>query len=173
MVCHMGHRCWCISAMPLAATLLVTAGQIGLVAAAELQVVSPAGGPAAAGRCGRCDREPRHPPQPGRGREKRCPARRRSSSRTGRGCNSGGGRTHQKTGQKARAAFVFTGRLDSFTREEAKEKVEVLGGRATSSVSGETDYLVVGEGPGSKLEEAKKQDVEILDEQAFKDLIRE
>jgi DNA ligase (NAD+) len=70
-------------------------------------------------------------------------------------------------------AFVFTGSLKSFTRDEAKEKVEMLGGRATSSVSGETDYLVVGEGPGNKLDEAKEQDVEILEEKAFKDLIGE
>jgi DNA ligase (NAD+) len=67
--------------------------------------------------------------------------------------------------------FVFTGSLESFTRDEAKVKVEMLGGRATSSVSGETDYLVVGEGQGSKLEEARKHNVEILDEKAFQDLI--
>lgn len=69
--------------------------------------------------------------------------------------------------------FVFTGRLDSLTRDEAKEKVEMLGGRATSSVSGETDYLVVGEGPGSKLDDAKKENVEILEEKKFKKLIGE
>jgi DNA ligase (NAD+) len=69
--------------------------------------------------------------------------------------------------------FVFTGSLDSFTRDEAKEKVEMLGGRATSSVSGETDYLVVGENPGSKLDEANKENVEILEEREFKDLIGE
>ena len=69
--------------------------------------------------------------------------------------------------------FVFTGSLENFTRDEAKEKVEMFGGRATSSVSGETNYLVVGESPGSKVAEAKKQDVEIIDEKAFKDLIGE
>jgi NAD-dependent DNA ligase len=69
--------------------------------------------------------------------------------------------------------FVFTGSLENFTRDQAKEKVEMLGGRAISSVSGQTDYLVVGEGPASKLDEAKKQDVKVLDEAAFKDLIGE
>jgi DNA ligase (NAD+) len=69
--------------------------------------------------------------------------------------------------------FVFTGILESFTRDEAREKVEMLGGRATSSVSGETDYLVAGERPGRKLEEAGMQGTEILDEKAFKDLIGE
>jgi DNA ligase (NAD+) len=67
--------------------------------------------------------------------------------------------------------FVFTGRLESFTREEAKEKVETLGGRASSSVSKETDFVVAGEQPGSKLDEAKKLNLEILDEKGFKSLI--
>jgi DNA ligase (NAD+) len=69
--------------------------------------------------------------------------------------------------------FVFTGSLEGFTRDAAQEKVEMLGGRATSSVSGETDFLVVGGKPGSKLAEARKYNIEILDEKAFKDLIGE
>ncbi|MFO7979385.1 MAG: NAD-dependent DNA ligase LigA [Candidatus Aminicenantes bacterium] len=68
--------------------------------------------------------------------------------------------------------FVFTGSLDEFTRDEAKKAVEDLGGRATSSVSKETDYLVLGEEPGSKLDEAKKQDVKILNEAEFKKLLK-
>lgn len=67
--------------------------------------------------------------------------------------------------------FVFTGGLEHFDRDEAKEAVERLGGRATSSVSGNTDYVVAGENPGSKLEEARKRDVEILDEDAFEHMI--
>ncbi len=68
--------------------------------------------------------------------------------------------------------FVFTGGLADFTRDEAKRTVEDLGGRATSSVSGETDYLVAGEAPGSKLDDAKdEEDVEIIDENEFKKLI--
>jgi DNA ligase (NAD+) len=63
--------------------------------------------------------------------------------------------------------FVFSGRLENYTRQEAKARVEDQGGRATSSVSGETDYLVVGNDPGSKYEEAERQKVEILDEQEF------
>lgn len=46
-------------------------------------------------------------------------------------------------------------------------------GRATSSVSGETDYLVAGEGMGSKLEEAKKEGVTILNEEEFKEFLKE
>jgi DNA ligase (NAD+) len=67
--------------------------------------------------------------------------------------------------------FVITGELGAFTRDEAKEKIESLGGRATSSVSDHTDYLVVGEGPGSKLDEAKKRKVKRIDEKEFKKLI--
>jgi len=78
-----------------------------------------------------------------------------------------------KRSELANKSFVFTGILESITRNEAKEKVEMLGGWATSSVSGETDCLVVGKAPGRKLEEAGKQGVEILDEKAFKDLIGE
>jgi len=67
--------------------------------------------------------------------------------------------------------FVFTGELVRFTREQAKRAVERRGGRATSSVSGETDYLVAGEGPGSKLREAQETNVEILDEAEFEKLL--
>jgi DNA ligase (NAD+) len=56
-------------------------------------------------------------------------------------------------------------------RKEAKVRVEERGGRATSTVSGETDYVVVGDRPGSKYENAKKQNVRILDEQEFEKLL--
>jgi DNA ligase (NAD+) len=63
--------------------------------------------------------------------------------------------------------FVFTGKLENYTRDEAQRRVEELGGRATSSVSGETDVVVAGKDPGSKLDEAKKQGVRIIDEKEF------
>jgi DNA ligase (NAD+) len=69
--------------------------------------------------------------------------------------------------------FVFTGELDAFTRDEAKERVEKMGARATSSVSGNTDYLVAGEDPGSKMDDAKKHDVKIIDEKEFKKLLHD
>lgn len=53
--------------------------------------------------------------------------------------------------------FVFTGGLDSYTRQEAKDLVQQLGGRAVSSVSSNVDYLVRGENAGSKLEEAESR----------------
>ncbi|MCW8126535.1 NAD-dependent DNA ligase LigA [Microbulbifer halophilus] len=67
--------------------------------------------------------------------------------------------------------FVFSGALHDFTRSEAREQVEALGGRATSSISGETDYLVLGDSPGSKRDEAEEQGVDCIDEDAFKRLL--
>jgi DNA ligase (NAD+) len=67
--------------------------------------------------------------------------------------------------------FVFTGSLDKYTRRDAQDIVEHLGARATSSVSGKTDYLVVGDNPGGKLDKARELGVEILDEAAFSDLV--
>jgi DNA ligase (NAD+) len=69
--------------------------------------------------------------------------------------------------------FVFTGALERLTRREAKDLVESAGARPTSSVSGETDYVVAGEDPGSKLEEAEEREVPVLDEEGFLELLRE
>jgi DNA ligase (NAD+) len=63
--------------------------------------------------------------------------------------------------------FVFTGSLTRWTRDEAKHLVERLGGRATASVSKETDYVVAGPGAGAKLEQAKKLAIPILSEAQF------
>ncbi len=67
--------------------------------------------------------------------------------------------------------FVLTGTLSKFTREEAKEKIQTLGGRVTATVSKKTDYLVAGDSAGSKLERAKKLDITILDEEALQQLL--
>jgi len=69
-------------------------------------------------------------------------------------------------------SFVFTGKLERFTRDEAESLVESLGGEAHGSVSGETDYLVAGEDPGSKLEQAREKGVRVLDEAAFVRMLR-
>ncbi len=69
--------------------------------------------------------------------------------------------------------FVFTGSLDSFTRSEIKDMVEKAGGRASSSVSSKTDYLVAGKNPGSKYDKAKELGIEILTEDEFKNMIKE
>ncbi|SDZ75307.1 NAD-dependent DNA ligase LigA [Microbulbifer marinus] len=69
--------------------------------------------------------------------------------------------------------FVFSGGLEDLTRDQAKEKVESLGAHATSSVSGETDYLVVGSNPGSKLDEARERGVRVINEKEFRKLLDE
>ena len=66
--------------------------------------------------------------------------------------------------------FVITGTLASLSREGARELVESLGGRLTSSVTRKTDYVVVGESPGSKAADAERLGVPVLDEGAFLDL---
>jgi DNA ligase (NAD+) len=72
-----------------------------------------------------------------------------------------------RTGPLIGKTFVITGTLTGFSREEAKARIEALGGKVTNSLSSKTDYLVVGESPGSKLEKATKLGVATLDEQAF------
>ena len=67
--------------------------------------------------------------------------------------------------------FVFTGTLTRFTRDKAKEMVENLGGRAASSVSKKTDFVVVGENAGSKAEKARSLGIPMLSENAFLELI--
>jgi len=67
--------------------------------------------------------------------------------------------------------FLFTGSLTGFSRDEAKRIVEELGGRAVSSISKKINYVVVGDNPGSKLEKAKKLNLECIDEKKFKQLL--
>jgi DNA ligase (NAD+) len=69
--------------------------------------------------------------------------------------------------------FVITGTLPSLSRSEAKKLVESHGGKVTGSVSGSTDYLVLGKEPGSKLDQAKKRGVPTLSEEGLRQLIAE
>lgn len=78
----------------------------------------------------------------------------------------------KKEGALAKKTFVFTGTLAHFSREAAEELVEKLGGNASGSVSQNTDYVVAGENPGSKFEEAKKLGVRIIDEKEFSRMIK-
>jgi DNA ligase (NAD+) len=67
--------------------------------------------------------------------------------------------------------FVITGTLAGFAREEAKNLIEKLGGKVSSSVSRQTDFLIVGESPGSKLDKARELGVTILNEADFLKLL--
>jgi len=75
------------------------------------------------------------------------------------------------TGPLGGKTFVITGTLATFSREEAKERIEELGGKVTSGLSKKTDYLVVGESPGTKLDKATKLGVKTIDEATFKELL--
>jgi DNA ligase (NAD+) len=68
--------------------------------------------------------------------------------------------------------IVFTGALSQIGRDEAKRLVEERGGRVTSSVSKKTSLVVVGDSPGSKLEQARKHGVKVLAEEQFLKLVR-
>jgi DNA ligase (NAD+) len=68
--------------------------------------------------------------------------------------------------------FVLTGSLDSITRDDAKQKIRLLGGDVSTSVSKDTDYLVVGESAGSKLDKAQKLGVKTIEERGFLEIIK-
>ena len=66
---------------------------------------------------------------------------------------------------------MLTGELSSLGRNEAKTKIRELGGDPSESVSKKTDYVVIGENPGSKYDKAKKLGIKIIDEKEFLRLI--
>ncbi|MFP4029377.1 MAG: NAD-dependent DNA ligase LigA [Candidatus Brocadiia bacterium] len=89
------------------------------------------------------------------------------------GVNMESSRTEsQENPNIAGKTFVVTGTLENYTRSEIRNLIESLGGRATSSVSGNTDYLVVGENPGSKVNQAEQHGAIILNEKEFEELLR-
>ena len=67
--------------------------------------------------------------------------------------------------------FVITGALERFSRSEIERTIKELGGQVTGSVSGNTDYLILGEGPSSKLDQARKLGIPLLSEEEFLHLI--
>ena len=67
--------------------------------------------------------------------------------------------------------FVVTGRLTSYSRSEIQDRIKDLGGAVSGSISKRTDYLVAGEGGGSKLADAEKLEVDVLTEDQFERLV--
>jgi DNA ligase (NAD+) len=74
-------------------------------------------------------------------------------------------------GPLAGKTLVLTGTLPDFSREEATARIVAAGGRVSGSVSGQTDYLIAGESPGSKLAKAERLGVAVLDEAALRELL--
>jgi DNA ligase (NAD+) len=67
--------------------------------------------------------------------------------------------------------FVLTGTLQSMTRRQAREMIEAAGGKVTGSVSRNTDYIVAGQSPGSKLAKAQELGVQVIDEAALLEIL--
>ncbi|MDQ5927661.1 MAG: ligase [Patescibacteria group bacterium] len=79
----------------------------------------------------------------------------------------------QVTGSRKLAAltFVLTGTLSTMSRDEAKDLIRARGGKSVGSVSKNTDYVVAGDAPGSKYDEALKLGVKVISEEEFKKLL--
>lgn len=82
-------------------------------------------------------------------------------------------RAAPRGGPLAGKTFVLTGTLSSMTRDEAKDRIQALGGKVTGSVSKKTDFVVYGEKVGSKLRKAQDLKVGMLDEKQFEALLGE
>jgi DNA ligase (NAD+) len=78
--------------------------------------------------------------------------------------------TPAKTDDLAGKKFVLTGALETMTRRQAKKMVAAAGGKVSSAVSRNTNFVVAGESPGSKLAKARELGVAVLDEAGFKEL---
>ncbi len=69
--------------------------------------------------------------------------------------------------------IVLTGALEGYSRSEAKDRIESLGGNVSSSVSHNTDLIIAGTDAGSKLTKGKELGIRIIDEQEFNRLLEE
>jgi len=74
-------------------------------------------------------------------------------------------------GPLAGKSFVLTGTLTGMTRDEAKDRIQALGGKVTGSVSTKTDFVVYGDDPGSKLKKAQKLAIDTIDQDGLRKLL--
>ncbi len=81
------------------------------------------------------------------------------------------GLLEQSTAHLAGKSFVLTGTLSGIAREQAKKMIEASGGRVSSAVSRNTDYVVAGSSPGSKLQRAKELGIRVIDESELQRLV--
>ena len=77
----------------------------------------------------------------------------------------------RQSGKLVDTSFVLTGALEKMSRDEARDKIRLLGGEVRESVSKNTDYVVAGAEPGEKLDKAKSLGIKVLDEKGFLELI--
>ncbi len=75
--------------------------------------------------------------------------------------------------QLAGLVFVLTGKLSGYTRGEIKEIIQSSGGKVVGSVSSKTDYVLVGEDPGSKRDKAQELGIKIISEDEFNEMIKD
>ena len=80
-------------------------------------------------------------------------------------------RPKSRNGPLSGKTFVLTGSLAAMTRDEAKQKIQLLGGKVTGTVSKKTSFVVYGEKPGSKLTKAQQLEVDTLDEEQLNKLL--
>jgi DNA ligase (NAD+) len=76
------------------------------------------------------------------------------------------------SGPLAGKTIVVTGTLENYSRESIQERILELGGKASTSVSKKTDYVLVGDSPGSKADKARELGVKIIDEREFEKLAK-
>jgi len=78
-----------------------------------------------------------------------------------------------KVGAKlAGKTIVVTGTLENFSRQQAEEAIKQAGGKASSSVSKKTDFVLAGKDPGSKLDKARQLGLKVIDEKQFQEIIK-